>query len=242
MEIVAHRGNSKYYPQNTILSFESAISLGVEWIEVDVHKTKDGQLVVIHDDNTEYVGNRNLIIKDVSYNELKQVDVATYMRKQAKNTTLEFCSIPLLADIFRLIRLQSQTKISIQPKADITIEVLELIVEMDMTKLVGFNDGDLQKLLLVKEFDPSIPIYWDRGYDDIDKDIKIALKHGFNGLVVQKDGITKEIVQKIKKARLTPGVWTVNDSLEMKSFISMAVERFYTDAPEELKRISNTMP
>ena len=50
--VTAHRGNSSAYPENTIPSFENALEVGADWIELDVRKTKDGRLVVIHNERS----------------------------------------------------------------------------------------------------------------------------------------------------------------------------------------------
>ena len=64
MKIFAHRGYSGKYPENTILAFKKALDIGVGGIELDVHKTKDGKLVVIHDENIKRTFDGEGLIKD----------------------------------------------------------------------------------------------------------------------------------------------------------------------------------
>ncbi|GEM_PF-3682341 len=71
--VTAHRGNSSEYPENTIPAFKSALSLGVDWIELDAYKTTDGHIVVIHDTDTSRVGDRDLQVSSVTYEEVKCV-------------------------------------------------------------------------------------------------------------------------------------------------------------------------
>lgn len=66
----AHRGNSSEAPENTLPAFRSAIAPGVDWIELDVRRSKDGKLVVSHDQDTGRVGNRNLVVAESTYLEL----------------------------------------------------------------------------------------------------------------------------------------------------------------------------
>jgi hypothetical protein len=54
--VTAHRGNSGDYPENTLPAFESGIEVGADWIELDIFRTKDGKLVVIHDKTTARTG------------------------------------------------------------------------------------------------------------------------------------------------------------------------------------------
>src|SRR5690606_3953569 len=86
--VTAHRGNSWDFPENTIPAFESAIKLGVDWAELDIHRTRDGKLVVIHDKSTGRVGDKNLEVARSTYEELLSVDVATEFRT-AKGRTAE---------------------------------------------------------------------------------------------------------------------------------------------------------
>ena len=71
MKIFAHRGYSGKYPENTILAFKKALDIGVDGIELDVHKTKDGKLVVIHDENIKRTFDGEGLIKDYTLKELQ---------------------------------------------------------------------------------------------------------------------------------------------------------------------------
>ncbi len=73
--VTAHCGHSSAYPENTITAFRSALELGVDWIELDIRQTNDGQVVVLHDPSTERVATVNLTVSAVTYQELQSVDV-----------------------------------------------------------------------------------------------------------------------------------------------------------------------
>ena len=60
--VTAHRGNSGEHPENTIPAFKSGIEIGADWIELDIFRSKDGKIVVIHDQTTERVGDKNLLV------------------------------------------------------------------------------------------------------------------------------------------------------------------------------------
>ena len=76
----AHRGFSGEYPENTMIAFEKALEAGCEGIENDVHLTKDGVLVIIHDEEIDRTGNASGWVKDMTYEELAKhisVDAVT---------------------------------------------------------------------------------------------------------------------------------------------------------------------
>ena len=68
----AHRGASKYFPENTILSLKEGIKTGADGLEIDVHKTKDNKLVVIHDEDIERTFKGKGLVKNFTLEELKE--------------------------------------------------------------------------------------------------------------------------------------------------------------------------
>lgn len=235
--VTAHRGNPGEFPENTLPAFESGIQVGADWIELDIFRTKDGKLVVIHDRTTERVGDMKLSVPDSTYTELLAVDVATDFRRRS-GKTLEECPaqrIPLLQEVLRLVMRQRRTRVSIQPKMDCVAEAVALVKRLKAERWVGFNDGNLQYMADVKRLAPRIPVFWDRGAEtNIDEDIRIARQHGFEALVLHHSGVTAEKVRKIKTAGLVVGAWTVNDRATMEKLLDMGVERLYTDYPQRL--------
>jgi glycerophosphoryl diester phosphodiesterase len=235
--VTAHRGNSSEFPENTIPAFQSGINVGADWIELDILRTKDGKLVVIHDLTTRRVGDRNLVVAESAYKELVKVDVATDFRRRSGKTITE-CppqKIPLLKDVLRLVMKQSRTRVSIQPKMNCVADAVALVKAMKAERWVGFNDGNLQYMAEVKRLAPKVTVFWDRGKDtNIDEDIRIAKKHGFEALILHYEGVTPEKVKKIKAAGIEIGAWTVNERATMKRLLEVGVKRLYTDNPRLL--------
>ena len=92
MKIFAHRGYSGKYPENTILAFKKALDIGVDGIELDVHKSKDGKLVVIHDEDIKSTFDGEGLIKDYTLKELKAFkckDLNFFNNEECKICTLE---------------------------------------------------------------------------------------------------------------------------------------------------------
>ena len=83
-QIVAHRGLSQKYPENTLEGFKAALMQHIDMLEIDVHFTKDKQLVVIHDDSIDRTSNQKGKVKDFTLEELKQFDFESDMVKLLK--------------------------------------------------------------------------------------------------------------------------------------------------------------
>ena len=78
-KIFAHRGASAYAPENTMEAFELAAKQGADGIELDVHVTKDGEVVVTHDEKIDRVSNGRGFIKDMTLRELKRLSFHNHM-------------------------------------------------------------------------------------------------------------------------------------------------------------------
>lgn len=238
--VTAHRGNSGEHPENTMPAFASGLESGADWVELDVFLSRDGKIVVTHDDATRRVGDRNLVVSESTYEQLKTVDVATDFRRRHGLTAEQLppLAMPLLEDVLRLAMKQDRARISIQPKMDCVGEAVALVKALGAEAWVGFNDGDLAYMTEVKRLAPEIPVFWDRPADcDVDADVRIARERGFEALVVNHAGVTPEKVRKVKSAGLAFGAWTVDDLDLMRKLLGMGVDRIYTDRPRTLLAI-----
>ena len=240
--VTAHRGNSGAYPENTMPAFASGIAIGADWIELDIFKTKDGKLVVVHDKTTGRVGDQNLVVADSTFEQLQTVDIATEFRRRTGKLKKE-CPvqrIPLLEDVLILVKKQDKTRVSIQPKMDCVPEAIALVKKMNAERWVGFNDGNLEYMAKVKQLAPEIHVFWDRGADtNIEEDVQIAIKHGFESLVINQQGLTAEKAEKVVAAGMEIGAWTVNDRETMQKLLNMGVQRIYTDYPGALLKLKS---
>ena len=79
---IAHRGASGYAPENTRASFQKGLELGADFLEFDVHLSKDGELVIIHDDKVNRTTNGNGFVKDFTLAELKKLDAGGKFHKK----------------------------------------------------------------------------------------------------------------------------------------------------------------
>lgn len=240
--VTAHRGNSAEYPENTLIAYESALSLGVDWIEIDLLKTRDGKLVAIHDYTTLRAGNFNIKIDEVNYDELRKVDIA-YRFREKRKLSFQICPkmhVPLLCEILPLIKSQYKTRVSLHPKISIVEESLLMIKKLDASKWVGFNGVELEYMSMVKTFDRSIPVFFDRFQSDILQDIAWAKEHGFESIVMHDSQVSKSNIESIHDAGLLAGCWTIDDPVLMSTYLRMGIDIIYTNDPRRLLAIKGT--
>ncbi len=124
----AHRGASKYFPENTILSLKEGIKSGANGLEIDVHKTKDNELVVIHDEDIQRTFKGKGLVKDMTLEELRNFKC----RNKNFEGNLE-CRIPTLEEVLDLIK-DINIVLNIELKTD---EIHYEGIENDVIELVN---------------------------------------------------------------------------------------------------------
>ena len=151
----AHRGFSGKYPENTLLAFSKAIEEGVDGIENDVHLTKDGVLVVMHDELVDRTTNGKGYIKDKTYEELAQLD-ASYIFKehgpQKVPTLREYLELVKDTDIITNIEL----KTGVFEYTGIEQKVYDMLREFDMVDRIIISSFNHYSVLRMKAIDPAI--------------------------------------------------------------------------------------
>ena len=95
----AHRGASGYFPENTMLAFMKAVEMGCDGIETDVQMTRDGVLVLIHDERIDRTTNGYGLVKDYSYAELCRLDAGSWFGARFAGT-----KIPTVGELLLLAR------------------------------------------------------------------------------------------------------------------------------------------
>lgn len=158
MKIFAHRGESGLFPENTMIAFQGAFDAGSHGIELDVQMTKDGELVVIHDERIERTTNGIGFVKDLSLKQLKKYDAGSWFHSDYHKE-----SIPTLQEVLNWVRsLPKELIVNIELKNDIIeyqkIEekVLELIYQMGLQHQSILSSFNIKSLRTIYELDNKI--------------------------------------------------------------------------------------
>ena len=150
--IYGHRGASGHAPENTLEAFRLAMDMGADGFELDVHMSKDGQLVVIHDESVDRTTDGTGLVRDLTLAELKALDASYGMG------AYRGAKIPTLGEVFDLIR-DTRHIVNVEVKTDewfypqIEEKCLALAKEKDVEERViysSFNHYTLMKLRQLK--------------------------------------------------------------------------------------------
>lgn len=242
--IVAHRGASEEAPENTLSAFQRAWQLGVECVELDVHVTRDGHVVVMHDPTTKRIGGRDREIAKQTLAELRELDVGAW-----KSPRFAGERIPTLGDVLATIPSGRTLFVEIKSGPETIPAIARAIAAADprprggKLALQGFDPEILGKLAAAV---PGAPAYWtvDPPVDDSDKEHPIPLpyprsvvadarRHGFPGLALFFGSITDELLADAAEAGLEIDVWTINEPPDLARWTSRSGIRWIeTDRPE----------
>lgn len=156
MKIIAHRGASGNFPENTIAAFKEAARLPVFGVEFDVHMTADGELVVIHDETVDRTSSGSGYVKDMTLKELKKYDFGSWFAPEFQGETIP--TLPEVFDVFDATdhKLNIELKSDIFPYEGMVEKVLDLIAERELESRVIISSFDHTAILSVKQLNPQI--------------------------------------------------------------------------------------
>ncbi|MCJ7689798.1 MAG: glycerophosphodiester phosphodiesterase [Clostridiaceae bacterium] len=232
----AHRGASAYFPENTMLSFEKALEMGCTGIETDVQMTRDGVLVLIHDEMVNRTTNGDGLVKDYTYSELNKLDAGSWMGEEFTGV-----KIPTVEELIYLVQdkniiINFEIKSGVIIYEDIEQKLIELIYKHKIAHKVilsSFNHYSIAKCNKISKGISTGVLYMAGIYKPYD----YAKTVGANAIHPYFLAISEEVIKQTKKHRIKVNVFTVNDEKYMKSFLEMKVDGIITDYPDKLHKI-----
>ncbi|CAN5885961.1 glycerophosphodiester phosphodiesterase [soil metagenome] len=242
IEIIAHRGESADAPENTMAAFLLAWERDVEAIELDVHLTRDGRLVVIHDPDTMRTTGVPMTVKESTLEELQRLDAGNW-----KGPEWEGEKLPELSEVLATIPEGKRCFIEIKVGPEAVPETIRAIEASgkapEQLVIISFNVDTIAE---AKRCLPEIPAYYlssfHQGWYNSDwmptaeSLIETAEQINADALNVSYRGpIDREFVEKIKKAGYDFYVWTVDDAEEARRLIEIGVDGITTNKAQWLR-------
>jgi glycerophosphoryl diester phosphodiesterase len=242
---VAHRGGAHLAPENTFAAFVNALSLPVDAIELDVHLSRDGHVVVFHDNlvHKRTNGTGNLLNLDLSY--LRRLDAAA----RHPGGWPEPQQIPTLSEVLELAKGRSLVYIEIKTSKrgrtyeaypNIAEKVIELVQQADMIDKVLVISFDWLILPVIKTVEPAIEtgmlvskkIWNPRDSDGMQLLFEKAEKYGCEWINMDCKLFTPEMPENVHNNGLKLGLWTVNTEEDMLRFAAAGVDSLTSDRPD----------
>lgn len=232
----AHRGASGYAPENTLEAFEKAAELNADGVELDVQLSKDGEIVVIHDEVIDRVTEGKGYVKDYTLAELKQF--------HANQTFPEYkdAEIPTLAEVYELLK-PTGLSVNVELKTGVFFypgmeeKVLKLAKDMQMEDRIWYSSFNHYTIRRMKEMQPDIKtgiLYADGIYEigayaeQIHAD---ALHPALYNVLYP--GMVEDCHKRGKRIH----VWTVNETAHIEKMLEMGVDAIITNYPDRVRKM-----
>ena len=226
-----HRGGNEKETENTLEAFQYSSDLGFIFMETDVQTSKDGKIVIFHDDNLERMAGFQSQIKDLSFQEIKKIELRDGGR------------IPLLSDALSSFpNLRFNIDIKTEDAVEETVRLIKSHKSLNRVCLASFSSSRLKKIRKIAGGD----LCTSSGQMDIVKliinslGLNLEIPEGECAQVpISQWGIpivTKKFIQNTHKLNKFVHVWTIDDEPEMERLFHLGVDGLMTDKPSVLKR------
>ena len=234
----AHRGFSGKYPENTLLAFQKAIEAGADGAELDVQLTKDGEVVIIHDETIDRTTDGKGYVVDYTYDELSKFDASYIYRGQ-----MGFNKIPTLREYFELVKdldfvTNIELKTGINEYLGIEEKVYDLIKEFKLEKKVIISSFNHFSVLRMKKIAPELK-YGFLSEDWIINAGAYTASHDVQCYHPRFNNLIPEVVEELKKNGLEINTWTVNKEEDIRDLINKKIDILIGNYPDLIKQIIN---
>ncbi|MCB8974943.1 MAG: glycerophosphodiester phosphodiesterase [Ardenticatenaceae bacterium] len=250
--VLAHRGWRGLLPENTMVAFRKARELPIDGLEIDIHQTKDGVIVVCHDDTVDRTTDGNGRIQDHTLPELQQLD-AGYRFTTDGGKTFPYrgmgSTIPTLAQVFETfpelwinIDIKQESPSMVQPFADLIRQhnvAHRLCVGSFSNKTVADFRRACPEVARTASHAETVRCYalsklrLDRFYWGDGHILQIPEVDPDSGLRL----VTRRTVEAAHRNNMAVHVWTVNDPADMQRLLDMGVDGLITDFPNQALRL-----
>ena len=230
---IAHRGWSEKYPENTILAFEKAIEVGCDGIEFDVQLTKDGHVVIIHDEDIRRTTNGMGLVKDYTLEEIQKFDASGKFKGY-----YGIHRIPTLEEYFETVKEHNlitniELKTGMIMYEGIEEKVIQLIKQYRQEEQVIISSFNHYSIMECKKLAPHIKCGFLVG-DGLYRPGKYTKERGVEYIHPRYQMLKDEVIDEIKMHGIKINTWTVNAENMMEELIRKGIEGIITDSPQKL--------
>jgi glycerophosphoryl diester phosphodiesterase len=234
--VVAHRGASGYAPENTYAAFNLAVKMGADMIEMDIHPTSDGKLVVIHDDKVDRTTDGHGKVSEIPYRQIKELNAA------AKFPDRDPEPVPLFSDV--LSKYSGTIDIMVEVKHGSSIypgvekEVVKQVSDQGATDRVEIISFDAEALKRIREESSQIKL----GIVFVGNMISFAdmYQGRVEALHGSWDFVSKGQINYAKQKNFYTFLWTPNTEDEISTCLSYEPDGIVSNFPDKVKRLENT--
>jgi len=237
VKVIAHRGFSGKFPENTVLAFREAVKIGSDSIEMDVKSTKDGSLVILHDETVDRTTNGKGKIRDLTLIEAEGLDAGSWL-----DPVLKSIKIPTLEEALDSIPSDIELNLHMLPAPEIfekTVKLLKNTGRIDNSYLAV----DASQIPLARRLHRKIRICNMRYQSNPEEYVEETRR--FKCPILQffspSYKVTKELVDRAHSYGIYVNVFFADTEEEMRRLIEIGTDAILTNRPDLLIKINDNL-
>lgn len=235
MIVFAHRGYSAKAPENTMAAFELALEVGAGGLELDVHLTKDGKIVVIHDETVDRTTNGTGRVDGFTLTELQKLDAGSWFSPDFAGEKIP--TLRQLLDIVKdkdiVLNIETKTGLGFEQLNETMAELLDQYDLWEKTIISSFNHYSLAHLINIRPHVKTAILYnaalvnpWVYA-----KSIGATVLHPYHKTIIP------EIVTAAQQNGMMVNVWTVDKEVDVERMKQAKVNGIITNVPDEVQSL-----
>jgi glycerophosphoryl diester phosphodiesterase len=218
--IVAHRGLHAEYPENSNGAFRAAHKAGIEWIELDVHASADGEPVIIHDETLDRTTEATGPVAQRTLEQLQQIHL-----RRCNDAQPHWCRIPALGGW-----IGSTIGLLVEVKPPDSMKLVRKVIDILTPRrgpwvIQSFDERNLIHALACDVGTPTAMLVEDL------PTLETSLANGWKNIHVRHDLLDAAVAQRMRLAGIQIGVWTPNTERELWRVLELDVDMIITDEP-----------
>jgi glycerophosphoryl diester phosphodiesterase len=239
--IIAHRGASAYYPENTLAAFEGAIRLGADMVELDVQLSADGEVVAFHDEKMSRCTDNQCKVAECTLATLKNLDAGSWFDKKFRGT-----KIPTLSEVLDVCK--NKVAVNIEIKTEAVSDEISGGIEEKSVKIVQaggmlghtvFSSFDPRALKHLRQIDSRIPravLFKKKYYGSLLPSAIMELA-GADAFNCAGGELGRKWLADLQANNIPVNVYTIDDERDMRRLLEMKVNGIFTNKPDVLKKV-----
>jgi glycerophosphoryl diester phosphodiesterase len=244
--VAAHRGGAALWPENSLLAFRSALALGVDALEFDLHLTTDGEVVVLHDPTLDRTSTGNGSVRDLKLANLADIRLKTREGAVTGERVPTFAQVldlvaPTSAEILPEIKVDANR----QRYDGIEEKVLALIRARGLMTRTTIQAFQVETIRRVRELEPKARTMLLVARGDVERDrarpaeaVRRARELGATDLGMNHRLLDADVMSAARAAGIRVSAWTVNEEADIRRMIDLGVDVVMSDRPDLAKRLT----
>lgn len=222
MWTIAHRGGGDLFPENTLSAFEQSAALGVDMVECDIHVSRDGELMVIHDPTLERTGGQAVKVSDLTQAELARIDVGDGQGVPTLAQILDRLDIPIVVEIKTTAAIHGLVQL-IRARPDFIERIMPISFYHAAVQSLVDQFPQLQGGVLLV----GVPVNL----------AQVAIQAHVRLLSLYHELVTADLVNAMHAENLLVSVWTPNSDEDIAKMLAAGVDGIASDRPDRVLQL-----